>query len=109
MRAGSPFRFFNLLSASRSPQVDQHGQRAGPPAFPGRGAYPGGLQGAAPFRPNLTREMMTAAEAIALLAKLPADTPLCLCADADAGTCIEVSQIELVPVTSERRLLRCDV
>jgi hypothetical protein len=44
---------------------------------------------------------MTAAEAIALLAKLPADTPLCFCVDDDAGTFAEVTQFEMVPVTSD--------
>jgi hypothetical protein len=45
--------------------------------------------------------MMTVAQAIALLGKLPNDAPLCFCTDDDAGTFAEVTQIEIVPVTSE--------
>lgn len=44
---------------------------------------------------------MTVSQAIALLAKLPNDALLCFCTDDDAGTLAEITQIEVVPVTSD--------
>jgi hypothetical protein len=46
-------------------------------------------------------EMMTVAQAIALLAKLPNDAPLCFCTDDYAGTLAEITQIEIVLATSD--------
>ena len=42
---------------------------------------------------------MTVAQVRALLATLPDDAPLCFCTGTDAGTLVEITQVEVVAAT----------